>query len=213
LNENTVGAAVPPTGTADWEILSPSDTTAREGSAARVDRKPPRMPIRVRKTVLVLHIISSVALVGEVWVLVVLNLFALLTDDLGLAHAAYRLMDTLVFAGGIPLSLTALISGVVLALSTRWGLVRHYWVFTKLLLLIATILVGMLLFNPAGLATAVEGASRPVTRQWGQVAAVGTQLVMLITATVLSVFKPWSRTSIGKRKMAGSQAIEPTAGQ
>jgi hypothetical protein len=36
---------------------------------------------------------------------------------------------------------------------------------------------------------------------------------MLITATVLSVFKPWSRTSIGKRKMAGSQAIEPTAGQ
>jgi hypothetical protein len=102
-------------------------------------------------------------------------------------------MPALVFAGGIPLSLIALVTGVVLSVRGPWGLVRHYWVFAKLLLLIATMLVGMLLFDPEGLATATEGTARPVARQWGQVAAPATQLVMLLTAATLSVFKPRGR--------------------
>jgi hypothetical protein len=146
---------------------------------------------------MVVHIVASIALLGEVWALVVLNLCASLTDDLGLAHAAYRLMTPLVAAGGIPLSLIALLSGIMLALSSTWGLVRHYWVFAKLLLLIATMLVGMLLFDPAELATATQGTSQPAAaRQWGQVAALVTQLVMLITAAALSVFKPRGRIGV-----------------
>jgi hypothetical protein len=150
-----------------------------------------RLPPRPRKVVLLVHIVASVALVGEVWGLVLLNLSATLTGDAALAHAAYRLMTPLVFAGGIPLSFISLLSGIVLGLGTRWGVLRHFWVAAKLVLLIATILVGALLSNPEDLAAAtLNGAAPGAARQWGQVAAVGGQLLMLLTATALSVFKP-----------------------
>ncbi|MGI5285565.1 hypothetical protein ACQEVF_19835 [Nonomuraea polychroma] len=146
---------------------------------------------RIRKTVLVVHIVVSVALVGEVWGLVALNTAATLTKDLELAHAAYRLMPTLVFAGGIPLSLTALATGVTLGLTSHWGLFRYYWVTIKLVLLVAVICVGMFLFDPEGMAVATTGAGQPApARQWGQVAVLSTQIAMLLTATALSVFKP-----------------------
>ncbi|MFG1704917.1 hypothetical protein ACFLIM_17155 [Nonomuraea sp. M3C6] len=146
---------------------------------------------RIRKSVMVIHVVVSVALLGEVWGLVVLNTAAALTKDLELAHAAYRLMPALVFAGGIPLSLTALITGILLALTSHWGLFRYYWTAAKLVLLVAVICVGMFLFDPEGMAAATEGGRAAVaTRQWGQVAALGTQIVMLMIATALSVFKP-----------------------
>ncbi|MEU7741319.1 hypothetical protein [Nonomuraea sp. NPDC049158] len=159
---------------------------------------------RVRKGVLVVHVIASVALLGEVWGLVVLNTVATVTDDLGLAHAAYRLMPSLVFAGGIPLSLTALATGITLALTSHWGLARHYWVLAKLVLLVSVICLGMFLFDPEGMAAATAGATRPVEgRQWGQVAVLGGQLAMLLTATTLSVLKPRGRVRQIPRKAAG----------
>ncbi|MCK2213902.1 SirB2 family protein [Actinomadura sp. ATCC 31491] len=146
---------------------------------------------RIRKTVLVIHIAVSVALAGEVWGLVALNTAAALTKDGELAHAAYRLMPVLVFAGGIPLSLTALISGITLGLGGHWGLFRYYWVTAKLVLLVAVICTGMFLFDPAGMAEATAGGGAAgAGRQWGQVAVPGTQLAMLLAATALSVFKP-----------------------
>ncbi|MGW0483274.1 hypothetical protein [Nonomuraea sp. NPDC003214] len=149
---------------------------------------------RTRKSLLVIHIVASVALLGEVWGLVVLNTAATLTNDLALAHAAYRLMPALVFAGGIPLSMLSLVTGVLLGLTSHWGVLRHVWVAAKLALLLATICAGMFLFDPEGMAAATEGAAQVASsRQWAQVAALGCQLAMLMLATGLSVFKPRTR--------------------
>ncbi|NBE94023.1 DUF2269 family protein [Nonomuraea sp. KC401] len=145
----------------------------------------------IRRTVLTVHIIASVALLGEVWGLVVLNGAAALTNDPALAHAAYRLMPNLVFAGGIPLSLIALATGITLGLSSHWGLFRYYWVTVKLGLLVAVICIGMFVFDPEGMAAATEGgAAAAAPAQWGQTAALVAQCVMLVVSTVLSVFKP-----------------------
>ncbi|MEU8122944.1 hypothetical protein AB0C21_29885 [Spirillospora sp. NPDC049024] len=153
----------------------------------------------VRKTITVVHVVASVALLGEVWGLVLLNLTATLTSDGTLAHSAYRLMSVLVFGGGIPLSLTSLATGVALATGSAWGLARHYWVLAKLVLLIAVILAGMLLFTPEAMADATAGGADPSAgRQWWQVAVVSCQVVMLLTATALSVFKPRGR--VGGRR-------------
>lgn len=48
---------------------------------------------RGRKIVTVLHIVTSVALLGEVWALVALNIYATVAADAELAHSAYRLME------------------------------------------------------------------------------------------------------------------------
>ncbi|WP_131742939.1 DUF2269 domain-containing protein [Actinomadura roseirufa] len=151
----------------------------------------PRPP--VRKTLALVHIAASVALLGEVWGQLVLNLTATLTADGALAHAAYRLMWVLVVAGGIPLALTALASGIALGLGSPWGLARHYWVLAKLVLLIGVILFGALLFQPEAMADATRGGARPSGRGWEQVAVVSGQFVMVLTATALSVFKPRGR--------------------
>lgn len=149
------------------------------------------MAPRIRKTLLVVHIVVSVALAGEVWGLVVLNTVATLTEDLALAQTAYRLMPFMIFAGGVPLSMTAFITGVALGLGSHWGLLRYYWVAIKLVLLLAVIGVGIFVFDPEGMAAATEGARQvAASRQWGQVAALSTQIVMLLAATTLSVFKP-----------------------
>ena len=142
---------------------------------------------------MVLHIVTSVALLGEVWALVALNIYATVAADGELAHSAYRLMEVLVFAGGIPLSMTALIAGVTFALGTHWGLLRHHWIVAKLLLLVAVIVCGMFLFQPAPMADATATGTVSATEQWRQVAVVVFQLVMLVSATVLSVFKPKGR--------------------
>lgn len=152
-----------------------------------------RLSPRGRKTIKVVHIIAAVGLLGEVWVLVALNVYATLTTDTELARSAYRLMGVLVFVGGIPLSMTALLAAITLGIGTRWGLVRHYWVFVKLLLLISVILCGMIFFQPASMADAIERGSLSTAHQWRQVVVVASQLVMLVTATVLAVFKPWGR--------------------
>lgn len=152
-----------------------------------------RLAPPVRKAVVVLHVITSVALLGELWGLVVLNLAATLTSEADLAHFAYRLMERLIFAGGAPLSLTGLASGVVLALSSPWGLLRHYWVLVKLVLLVAVILTGMLLFTPGDLADATQNGSRPASWQWQQVALIAGGVVMLVVSTALAVVKPRGR--------------------
>ncbi|SDM41547.1 hypothetical protein SAMN05421869_14328 [Nonomuraea jiangxiensis] len=173
---------------------------------------------RTRKTVLVIHVVASVALLGEVWGLVLLNTAATLTNDPGLAHAAYRLMPVMVFGGGIPFSLIALTTGVVLGLVSQWGLFRYYWTAAKLVLLVAVICAGMFLFDPEGMAAATESASGvPVpasdARQWGQVAVLGTQVAMLMTATVLSIFKPRAKLFDGGPRRgvqgAGGAGEEP----
>ncbi|TDC45796.1 hypothetical protein E1281_29435 [Actinomadura sp. KC345] len=166
---------------------------ARSGLPA-ADRQWWRPRRSTRKLLTVVHVASSVALLGEVWVLVVLNLTATLTSDGALAHAAYRLMGVLVFGGGIPLSMISLASGIALGLGSRWGIARHYWVFAKLLLLIGVILAGMLLFTPEAMADATAGGASPSGgRQWTQVAVVSAQAAMLLTATALSVYKPRRR--------------------
>lgn len=138
-------------------------------------RKPSRG--QWRKALLVLHITSSVALLGEVWGLVILNLAATVTNDLRVAAAAYELMGYLVFGGGIPLSLSGLATGVTLAVTSRWGLTRYYWVLIKLILLICVILIGMLLFTPAESAATVVAGTMTGARQWEQVAVLATQAV------------------------------------
>jgi hypothetical protein len=149
-----------------------------------------RLKPGLRKALLTLHIALAVGLLGEVWALMVLNTYSTLTPDQELARSAYRLMEVLVFASGIPFSVLTLIIGIVLAVTSPWGLTRYYWVFVKLLLALAVPLFGMFLFQPAVRAAAIEAGTSATGDQWLQVTVVTTQLVMLVAATTLAVFKP-----------------------
>jgi hypothetical protein len=142
----------------------------------------------MRKPLLAVHIITSVGLLGSTSASLMLAVTAATTDDAALAGSAYELMGTAGMVFGIPLSFAALISGVVLGLRGRWGVLRYRWTAIKLGLQLAVILCGALLVGP-GVAARIDGDGSA----WGLVAAVGANVAMLAAATVISVFKPGGR--------------------
>jgi len=147
-----------------------------------------------RKLVLSIHVTASVALLGTTAATLVLALRAATTSDVELAGTTYRLMQTLSLALNIPLALTALVSGIVVGLGTKWGVLRHWWVTAKLALLVAVIAVGALVVG-RGVEEAV-GASPgavPASVEWRVVVGAALALTALVGATVLSVYKPGGR--------------------
>lgn len=152
-----------------------------------------------RKAITTVHVIAAVALLGSQASLLVLALNAALTDGADIRHASYELMRILVFAVEIPLAVGALVSGVVLAVRTRWGLFRHYWIVGKLGLLLATAVIGIAAIRPwtEQMITATDpqaqaGAALPAAR-WLLAGALTVAIAALATATGLSVFKPRGR--------------------
>jgi len=93
---------------------------------------------------------------------------------------------------GIPFSFIALGAGFLLGLTSKWGIVRYWWVTSKLALLLATIVVGALLTGPSidEMVEASPDRSGGGTAKWWVVAAVGSQIALVLSATVLAVFKP-----------------------
>jgi len=143
------------------------------------------------KTILTLHIIVSVGLVGDsAGYLAVAIHGANITDPLA-AKASYQILQMLAFVFGIPLSFAALLTGLWLTFVTKWKLFRYPWVTTKFLLIISVIIVGGVVLK-SGMDAMLNGTGGAE----GQLIAGATyDVVALIIATTLGVFKPGGRWS------------------
>ena len=165
----------------DHAVTAPTSRTDR---AAVVKRR--RLAPGTRRALLVVHIVAGVALLGASASVVLLGVTGASTDDPELAEAAYRFASTSGLVFGIPLSFTALFSGLALALGGKWGLLRYPWVAIKLGLLIATILSGALVIGPGAdhlMDNPTDGAALLIAGAVFNVAA-------LVISTALSVYKP-----------------------
>jgi hypothetical protein len=151
-----------------------------------------------RKGVLLVHLASAGAWLGVDIVLGVLVFTALLTTDDRVKALCFQALALFAPATLFAVGTVCLLSGVVLGLSSRYGLVRFWWVAAKLALnLVLTALV------PLALAPEVAQAAERA-RQFAVGApanlAVG-QLIFppivspmaLLVAMVLAVYKPWGR--------------------
>ena len=161
---------------------------------------------RTRKLALTAHMVSSVGWFGAVAAFLVLALAGLTRDDPAVARGIYVAMDLLTWWAIVPLCVATLITGVVQSLGTPWGLVRHYWVLVKLVLtLVATTVLALRLSDITFLAdhaarTDVAADQHLDERRTLVVHAAGG-LVVLLTTTVLAVFKPAGRTRYGWRRI------------
>lgn len=164
---------------------------------------------RARKTVLTLHVSVSVGWFGVVLAFVVLSTVGMRSDDERTVRAVYIAMDALGWAALVPLAIASLATGVVQSLGTPWGLIRHYWVVFKLGITIVATVVLLLymrtleaLAETAGdvVATGLQGLRSPSPLLHATAAAL-----LLLVATVLSVFKPRGLTPWGWRATGGSR--------
>jgi hypothetical protein len=132
-------------GVVSREGLKPSDPAPREAGriAARrpseeviaTNGRPPvarkgRLSPRSRKLVLAGHAVVSVGWLGVVAAMLVLEIAAAAAQEAGMAESAYALIgdvsSTLVVPPPASFSIAALLTGIVLSLGTKWGLLEHY---------------------------------------------------------------------------------------
>jgi hypothetical protein len=112
----------------------------------------------------------------------------------------------------VPLSIASLITGFVSSLSTTWGLFRHYWVVAKLLITIPATVILLVHMQPISRIAGVA-AERTLSRaDLGElriqlVAEAGAALLVLLVATILSVYKPPGMTRYGWDKVLEQRTL------
>ena len=144
---------------------------------------------RTRNTLLTAHIMISVGLLGDSAGFLAVAIRAAMASDRETAMQFVEVLKMFAFVFGIPLSFGALISGIVLGLGTKWGVLRYPWVVTKVVLIISVMAVGGFMIGPAFtdmLERGVDSTSRLMV-------AAAYDVVALAVATGLGVFKPGRR--------------------
>ena len=161
----------------------------------------------LRKFLLTTHIAVSVGWIGSVAAFVALSLVALTSQNAELVRGAYLFMNIVCLYIVVPLSLAALLTGLIQSLGTQWGLLRHYWVLMKLVMTIFAIVI--LLFHQfSAMSTAAKlvleaPAGTLPNSELGRLGFVLARasllsIPLLLTITGLSVYKPWGLTGFGR---------------
>jgi hypothetical protein len=149
-----------------------------------------RFPPRWRKAVLTAHVVTAVGWLGVDLVLLTFGVAGLSGADPDLVYPAQSLVGRLLFT---PLSVLVWLIGVVNAIGTPWGLLRHRWVLVKLML--TTVMLGLVLFllYPGLVEAGAAAGALPRRDRVNMVVAPAVSTSLLLFATVLSTYKPWGR--------------------
>ncbi|XVV06647.1 DUF2269 domain-containing protein [Actinosynnema sp. CA-248983] len=152
----------------------------------------------LRKFVLTSHVTASVGWLGSVATFLVLAVIGLTSGDDGLTRATYQVMEPIGWYVIVPLSIASLVTGVAQALGSPWGLLRHYWVIFKLVInLLATVVLFVHMRPIEYLAdmASTHGVGGGADRLQVQILVdAAAAVLVLVIATVLSVYKPRGRT-------------------
>jgi hypothetical protein len=145
---------------------------------------------RTRQTWLAVHIVSSVGWLGAEVAALALCLTGIAAADAS-GRAMFTSADVLADTLLVPTSLVALVTGVVLGLGTKWGLVKYYWAFAKLVVGGVLVVASAYALNGA---LAQAAASPPVGGESASLAGMMAVIATLgVFASVISVTKPWGR--------------------
>jgi len=167
------------------------------------------MTPRLRKFVLSAHLTLSIGWIGAVIAYLALVVAAMSGQDAQTLRAAWMAMELIGWYVIVPLALTALLTGIIMSLGTKWGLFQHYWVLISLLLtIVATaVLIQHMRVVSYFAGVAVETPSAAVGGLPGEVVHAGGGLLVLLVIQVLNVYKPRGLTPYGGRKQQAQRTM------
>ena len=155
-----------------------------------------------RKFALTAHVTASVGWLGSVAAFLVLAIAGLRSADAETVRAAYLAMNLLGWYIIVPLCFASLATGLIQALGTSWGLLRHYWVLIKLLITVLSTVILMVHMRP--IAHMAEAAAETMLSSTDMrrlrvqlVVDSAAAVVALLIATTLSIYKPKGVTGYG----------------
>jgi len=157
-----------------------------------------RLDGTARKSILVVHIASAGVWLGIDVVMAVLVFTALGSDDNRIKALSYQALELVAVGPLLVTGLVCLLTGILLGLSSRYGLVRYWWVAAKLVLNL--VLTGLVLVALAPEVAAHAEQARQFDAGLPGALGVGNLIfppivspTALLVAMVLAVFKPWGR--------------------
>jgi len=160
------------------------------------------------------HISTSVGWFGALAVFLAHATAGAIADDLQTVRATALAMALTAWFVILPLCVASLVTGLVQAVGTAWGLVRHYWVCFKLVLTVVATVVLLLKLGPIDqLAAAARSAAFGAGDLIGvrislAVHALGGMLVLLVVLS-LAIYKPRGVTRFGRAAASQSGASMP----
>jgi hypothetical protein len=150
--------------------------------------------------------VSSVGWIGADLVFLILSVTGFTSGDPALVAACYRAIGSFAVWLLLPLGLLSLATGLLLGIGSKYGLLRYWWVLTKLAINAVLLVLVLVALRPVVGDAAV--ASARVDPTLAQRLGSGPRnllfpplvsITALSVATYLGVFKPWGRTRRGRQ--------------
>jgi hypothetical protein len=163
------------------------------------------MPPRVRKLVLAVHLTFSGGWMGAAVAYLSLGIVATTSLDPSAIRGAWVAMEVIGWFVIVPMSVGSLLTGLAMALGTKWGLLCHYWVlFAFVLTVVAALVLIMHMPDVSALAdTARESDVDNLDDLGGDLFHAAFGLGVLLVIQVLNIYKPPGMTRYGWRKQRG----------
>ncbi|MGH2826004.1 MAG: DUF2269 domain-containing protein [Actinomycetota bacterium] len=164
----------------------------------------------IRKFALAAHLTFSVGWIGTLVAYLALGVAAVTSEEVMNVRAAWTAMEIIGWYVTVPLALLSLLTGLVMALGTKWGLFGYYWVVISFVLTVFATVV-LLLHMPtvtktAEVAQQAEGSALDALGGDLEHPAIG--LVVLLVVQVLNIYKPPGMTRYGWRKQSSAPRPE-----
>jgi hypothetical protein len=155
-----------------------------------------------RKALVAAHAVSAACWVGIAVTFVAMSVVAMSSNDIHVAATVYELMadfDTTLLPWA---NFATFLTGIALSLTTKWGLIRFYWVAAKVVIAVGILVMAFGFLHDSlervGREAALLTASSGTTGQLSGAADVvlwgfGCALLSLVGALLLSLYKPGGR--------------------
>jgi uncharacterized membrane protein len=169
-----------------------------------------RLTGKARKLTLVLHLASVGSWIGLDVAMAVLVFTAMGTGDAGTRTLSLRALELVTVWPMLLSSLACLVTGVLLAYGSKYGLTKYWWVVVKLGINVLMSILVMVALRPG----VADVAAQSRTEEAGGPPATPIDLIfppivsptLLLIAVVLSVFKPWGRLRKARQNPSGHEA-------
>jgi uncharacterized membrane protein len=173
--------------------------------ASRAQQRRWRLDARARKTVLLLHIIAGGTWFGLDVAMAVLLFNAITTDSAAVRAHTLQSLQLVTVWPMFSAAMLSLITGILLGLGSRYGLIRYWWVAIKLglNLVLATLIVTSLRGEVGEAADLGRQLALGANLGWDFTDLLYPPIVSptaLTVAFLLAVFKPWGRIRRNRRR-------------
>lgn len=168
----------------------------------------------VRKLVLCIHLTASLGWTGGVIVYLALGIAATTSTEAETIRGLWIAMELTGWYVLVPLAVSALLTGILMGLGTKWGLFRHYWVTVSLVLTALSTLV-LILHMPGVSSTANHAraaGSTELQELGGDLLHPAIGLLILLGVQVLNIYKPAGLTRYGWRKQTATHRLTAAQG-